>query len=378
MTTTLYRTSNLTIGDGFAKNPNRYYLEDFFKQLPHLAGYTSVTQATNMTTAVTSNSKVTLITTASTSSNVTAKEWIEFTFTNSMITANSIVNIVCQDSADNTAGNEKLVFQINDVAAGSCEIRCLNAHDDTAATAQVYKLAVIVDPHILGNQDFCIEGTNAVETSVAFSSTEAGFVLTTAGADDDQVMISPRTTTVSEMGSDSSPSAWSGVLWGTENQVEWTCALRTTSAITTQSFWAGLKLTNTGVYATDANQAYFLYASDDDQGALTTNGDLHFVYSVANTDYVTDLGIAVAASTIYKLRIVVDSDRKVTVYVNETQYGLVTSATAGGATQSTTTQKSNAMTNDIDLIPFVGLQSHSAAADTITLCYEKISRVLFE
>ena len=62
------------------------------------------------------------------------------------------------------------------------------------------------------------------------------------------------------------------------------------------SFWAGLKLTNTPVYATDADQAYFLYSSNDDTGSLTTNGKLHFVYSVGGTDYITDLGIAVAVA----------------------------------------------------------------------------------
>ena len=43
-----------------------------------------------------------------------------------------------------------------------------------------------------------------------------------------------------------------------------------------------------------------------------------------DTDYVTDLGIAVAADTIYKLRIEIDSNRQVQVYVNDTLYGLST------------------------------------------------------
>jgi hypothetical protein len=61
-----------------------------------------------------------------------------------------------------------------------------------------------------------------------------------------------------------------------------------------------------------------------------------------------------------------------------TQYGLVTSATAGGATQSTVSTKSAALTNDINLIPYVGVQDHAGAVKKITLCYEKISRTLFE
>jgi len=92
------------------------------------------------------------------------------------------------------------------------------------------------------------------------------------------------------------------------------------------------------LYTTDTDQAFFLFCTDDEQGALTTNANLHFVYSTdasgSVVDYVTDLGIAVAASTIYRLRIEIDSNRQVSVFVNDVQYGLVTSATAGGATQS--------------------------------------------
>jgi hypothetical protein len=231
-------------------------------------------------------------------------------------------------------------------------------------------LSTTESTRMVANTDFEILGTNASSDDVSFSSTEAGIVLTTDGADNDQVIVLPHLET--------NQSAWTGIKWGTENQVSWECAIRTSDTITTQSFWAGLKLTNTGVYTTDINQAYFLYSTDDDQGSLTTNANLHFVYSVAGTDYITDLGIVVAASSIYIFRIIIDSDRKIMVFVNESQYGLVTSSTAGGTTQSTTTQKSNALTNDINLIPYVGIQSLSSAALSITLCYEKISRVLFE
>jgi hypothetical protein len=199
--------------------------------------------------------------------------------------------------------------------------------------------------------------------------------LQTDTGDNDQVIVLPHL--------DTDQTAWTGIKWGTENKVEWECAIRTGASIADTSFWAGLKLTNAPAYATDDDKAYFLYASDNDHGALTTNANLHFIYSVGDTDYITDLGIAVAAATsgnvgIYKLRIVIDNNRQVAVYVNGVQYGLVTTATAGGATQSTSTTLSNALTNDIDLIPYVGVQALTGAAKQITLCYEKISRVLFE
>ena len=61
----------------------------------------------------------------------------------------------------------------------------------------------------------------------------------------------------------------------------------------------------------------------------------------------------------------IDSDRKVAVFVNDVQYGLVTSATAGGATQSTATQLSNALTNDEDFIPFIGIEAGAGEAQKL-------------
>jgi hypothetical protein len=221
------------------------------------------------------------------------------------------------------------------------------------------------------NRNFELVGHNAGTGDATFSIGYAGIQLQTDGADGDQVIIAPHL--------DARQTAWSGVQWGTENQVEWECAITTSSTITDYSFYAGLKLTNTPVYATDDDQAYFLFCTDDDQGALTTNANLHFVYSNDGTDYITDLGIVAAASTTYRLRISIDSNRQVSVSVNDVQYGLVTSATAGGATQSSTTTKSLALADDHDFIPYIGVQQMAGSKTAeLVVHYQKISRVLFE
>lgn len=224
---------------------------------------------------------------------------------------------------------------------------------------------------MIANTDFELVGTSAGSGDATFSSTRAGIVLTTDGTDADQVIIAPHL--------DARQSAWSGIMWGTENQVEWECAITTHSTITDYSFWAGMKLTNTPVYATDDDQAYFLFCTDDDQGALTTNANLHFVYSKDDVDYITDLGIAVAASTTYRFRIEIDSSRQVSVFVNDVQYGLGSATTAGGVTQSSTTTKSLALEDDHDLIPYIGVQQMAGSKTTeLVVHYQKISRVLFE
>ena len=228
---------------------------------------------------------------------------------------------------------------------------------------------------MIANTDFELVGTNAGTGDATFSTTRAGIVLITNGTDEDQVVIAPHL--------DARQSSWTGIGWGTENQVEWECAISTSATITDYSIWAGLKASLDPLYTTDTDQAFFLFCTDDEQGALTTNANLHFVYSTdasgSVVDYVTDLGIAVAASTIYRLRIEIDSNRQVSVFVNDVQYGLVTSATAGGATQSVVTTKSLALKDNEDLIPYIGVEQKAGSKTSdLTVHYQKISRVLFE
>ena len=243
-----------------------------------------------------------------------------------------------------------------------------------AATVQVKVIS-----RNLSNPHFEITGTSASPDDVTFSETYGGLKLQTDGSDNNQVIIGVHSGDA--LVTDDIPAtqtAWRGVRWGTENLVEWECAITTGATITDYAFWAGLKLTNTGVYATDADQAYFVFATDDDMGALTTNANLHFVYSLGTSDYITNLGVAVEASTTYRLRIKIDGDRKVSVFVNDIQYGLTSATTAGGVVESTATTLSSTLDDDTNLLPYVGVQSLGGAARDLRLHYEKISRVLFE
>ena len=163
MSQTFYNARNLIVSNGFVRNPERYYLEEFFKRKP------------------------------------------------------AINADLEPSSADD--GND---------GATKAEIATMMA----------------------ANKDFEILGTNASSDDVTFSSTRAGISLTTDGADNDQVILLPHL--------DSNQSAWTGIKWGTENEVEWECAISVAN-VANVAFWAGLKLTNTPVLATDANQAYFFF-----------------------------------------------------------------------------------------------------------------------
>ena len=232
------------------------------------------------------------------------------------------------------------------------------------------------------NRSFEILGTNHTSALATYSATVAGMTMTTDTADQDRMIVAPHL--------DTKQGAWTGTKWGTENQVHWECSIRTSAAIDNQKIWAGLKLTNDQLPQTDANQAYFYFATDATNGqALSTYTPLYFIYSVAGTDYLTNTGITVAASTNYHLKIKFDSDRKMEIFVNGVQYGVTQTAattfdgstSVTGTTQATIddkTQKSTAMTNDIDLIPYIGIENCDAAAAVLNVQYIEISRLIFE
>ena len=81
---------------------------------------------------------------------------------------------------------------------------------------------------------------------------------------------------------------------------------------------------------------------------------------------------------IYKLRIVFDSNRQISVFVNGIQYGLTNTTTS--KIQSNSKTISNILppsTPSTLLKPYVGIETLSGStAKKMTLCYEKISRDL--
>jgi len=238
------------------------------------------------------------------------------------------------------------------------------------------------------NKNFETLGTNMTTALTTFPGTQAGILMTTAGSDADQSILLPHL--------DTNQSAWSKVLWGTENQVEWECSI-SLPALDNQKVWAGLKLTNDQLPQTDANQAYFYYATDATNGqALSDYSPWYFIYSVGGTDYLTNTGITVAADTMYHFKIAIDSDRKASIFVNGVQYSVTQTAATTfdgstevtGTTQATiaanysaanaNTQKSVALTDDIDLIPYIGIECGAGAAEVLNVHYTAISRHVFE
>lgn len=195
----------------------------------------------------------------------------------------------------------------------------------------------------IADPDFELLGTNATSGSATFNA-EGGIKLTTAGASGDQVILLPHL--------DANQTAWTQWTWGTDKETAWACRLQTGASIAAMIAWAGLKLTNTATVATDNDQVFFRYE------AGVNSGKFQCINSIGGTDDTDDSGVTVAVSTTYLLVISIDSSRIARFYINGTL--VATSA---------------ALTNAVDLKPYVGIQSAAVAAKDITVYGQSISRV---
>ena len=250
----------------------------------------------------------------------------------------------------------------------------LNANLDQAYTVEVARV---------GSRDFEVLGTNMTSALSTFATTSAGILMTTAGADQDQAILAPHLDNAGT-GETDAISAWSGTQWGTENQVDWECSIML-PAIDHQKVWAGLKLTNDQLVATDANQAFFKFQTDaTNSEAFTDFTKLHFVHSIGGTDFISQLPITVAANTPYHLKIKIDSARKATIFVNGIQYNITATSGSTGGTAVTEVQpsalavKTAALTDDVDFIPYIGIEAGAAAAEALNVHYTAISRNVYE
>jgi len=251
----------------------------------------------------------------------------------------------------------------------------INAAYDNADATNASNTTITV-ARVIANKDFEILGSNMTTALVTFNTTDAGIMITTAGTDEDQAIIAPHL--------DTNQTAWASTVWGSENSVQWECNI-TTVTITDVKIWAGIKLTNDQLVATDDDQAYFKFQTDaTNSEAFTDYEVLHFVYSVGGTDYITALPITIAAGTKYHLKIVIDANRQATIYVNGTQYNIANTAGSTGGTTATKTLQdtapvlSNALTTGITFIPYIGIETGTGTLKSLVVANESISRLAHE
>ena len=238
----------------------------------------------------------------------------------------------------------------------------INANIDQVSTVEVQRAL---------NRNWEALGTNMTTALCTFASTSAGVLATTAGSDQDQAILTPHL--------DTAATAWAGTKWGTENEVHFETSIML-PAIDNQKVWAGLKLTNDQLVATDDDQVYFKFQTDaTNSEAFTDFTTWHFVHSIGGTDFISQIPVTVAANTPYHLKITIDSDRKASIFVNGVQYNVTTtSGSTGGTAVTTGTTPSGALTDDVDLIPYVGIEAGAGAAEAVNCHYVCCSRNVYE
>lgn len=201
---------------------------------------------------------------------------------------------------------------------------------------------------MIADRNFMLAGTNAASTCSAIGA-EGGVVLTTTTTTNDQVLLCPHTLT--------SASPWATQKMGTDRAPNWETVIETGASIASITLFAGLKLTNTPVVATDADQVMFRFSTAD------SNTTWQVISSYNDTDTTTDTGVTVAASTKYYFRIevsppaytatvggtLVSEDRYAQCFINGTPVARVK------------------LRDAIDLLPFAGVQTLTTAAKVVTV-----------
>ena len=324
--------------------PSRYYLDEYFTQLPQLQTTLRGTKTHNLAN---------LADQANEHFNVTVTGAVVGDFAMASFGSGTIVDLTV--TAQVVSANTVTVSVLNE-SSGTVNV------DDTTVTVLVFKNANPGNSHI--NQNFLVNGTNMTDALVTYDQDYPGAVLTTGGTDNDSAVIRPH------LGTKQSQWSLAGA-FDSQREVQWECVLTTGASIAGASIAAGLKLDTLDggddafLTTTDSDAAYFLYSSVADaktMAAVTTPANWHFVFSTGGADFVTDIGLAVAANTQYHLKVTIDSSLLVRIYVNGTQYGIASTAVAAGTTQPVATTASTAITTNKDLIPFAGIQVLAGAA----------------
>ena len=390
---------------GNSKSINRYYLEDYYTELPYKLGGGSpftVQALAAVGTAISNNANFGLYTDANTAINnngVGSGSFLAIngTASNTNIRKNSIkIGDTHRVTVSTTAGVERstkdLVVKalhvsdtsplvtndgpdvpgLNETLTNGTPIHpntlLIEYHGTTVITTVVDtdKIKIIL---LNNNNNFRIEGTNSTESSVSYN-TDLGMNLTTTAGDEDQVIITPI-------------SRWGSTIWKTEASIEWECMIKVPD-ITTIGFWCGMKLTNTNDYTTDINQMFFVY--DTTAVESLTASKLYFIYSnSATNDYITQIdklnsNDEITTEMIFNFKIRLNYNRQVSIFINDVQYPISNTEGTSSIKKSSQTGCTNvstaAMTDDISLYPYIGVITRANAAKTINVLYQKINRLI--
>lgn len=185
---------------------------------------------------------------------------------------------------------------------------------------------------LLEDKQFELSGTSAADGDCTWDA-DHGLLLTTAGGvtDREQDVLLPSST------GDNS-STFREISWGTDRESEFESVIRTGTLIALEEIQTGLVLTVPVPFdeATDADQVKFGYLQGTDTAWQCQ-------VSIGGTDTAVTSNVIVVANTVYHFAIRIDKDRLARFYINDRLVHVTT-----------------ALTDTVDLLPMVGVQSGTA------------------
>jgi hypothetical protein len=394
-----YRVKNLTIENGFARNPDRVYYEEYFDSLPQNFVSFTLTASDNTDDHVfqPANTFLTgayLIGKSGSNIVLVASSDVGISLSHTGVQAVGSGNIISGSATNilNNSGNGKTTLGGNNILASFADV--INGIDSYSSTKRTLYLRVTTSGaissgatnpiifvpifstpggDIVKNNYFTLQGTGF--PTIEYDSNYSGVKLTT-----DASTTSSQGLIFTDSSAHNNPVSNGGLK--TNTLVEFETSITLPSVAADFSLIAGLKLTNTPLITTDANQAMFIFGQDEplvDSANLASNATLHFVYSVAGSDYITNLGLTMVADREYHLKIVINKQRKISIYVNGIQYGLTSTAYSSGNYGNNATNaydESVALSDSISLYPMIGVQNSDANtnARSVFVSYVKCSR----
>ena len=395
MSETFFSANDLIVNNGFVRNPNRYYSEEYFENTPQeyiTFGLTGGGNGkTNFNFIQPENTFLrnvyvvcldfpTIEHSSQTSGNVGLS--LSHTGVQEVTSGNlipgSATNII---SGSTTLAVDTIKsFAVSGVIYTSssrvlyCRVHTVPALTKSGNFALITEFCYNTRTSPL-NQNYFISATPSSSFTIDVCSQSVntgGIKLSTRGAVNDEVIVINKNFERSTVG-----------LWKTDSEIEWECKIKTPDSvgIANLCIWAGLKITNTHLYtnASDTDQAYFLYSTDTTGGGVDTDGKLYFIYStsngVAKANYITNLGLKLLHNKLYNLKIRIDGDRKISIYVDNSQVGISKNTAEVLAINSI--DKSLGLATNKDLKPYIGIKNvGTGGSKNLIVCYQKLSKII--
>ena len=376
------RLKNTSIENGFARNPDRVYYEDFFEKLPGTLVEITFNGSTEITKTISQPANTflkevyvvcsTAVTIGSGNMGIIVQKvggnkYVDGT--NNLINTGTTMALYSWFVFTTIAGTSSFTNEQSDI-----DIKVNPSNTVTSGKLKVIPVFQSVSGGSGMNSNFLLSGTGTPQANY-LTNLFSAISLKTSGADKDNSVLFPNTDYPD------SPVSSGCLKPGSKIEMEATVIIPPSSKDNI-SVVCGLRQTNPSVnplqYDTDASQAYFAFGQPVPLVGgtkISSSSNWLFIYTTAaDKHYITDLGVPVVADREYHLRIEFNKTRHIAVFINGVQYGLTStqSGSTYGVTESTNYNLSEQM-GTVPLYPMIAVQTTSGEKQ-MYINYVKLSR----